>query len=298
MTADTHGNFEGKRLVVFGCGYIGGEVALQAIARGMRVTGLTRNPDKAAFWRKAGIEMVVADLATRDWHGKVAGDADFVLNCVSSGGGGIDGYRRSYVGGMESVLAWGREKGAAGTLVYTSSTSVYPQGGGASIDENAVTGGGERADILVEAEARLRQNLGACRRWFVLRLAGIYGPGRHHLLDQVRSGEVGGRGEHRLNLTHRDDVAAAVWACFAATPAIANSTFNVADDRAASKAEVVAWLASRGGTAVPHFNGVVSPGRRAIAPDRIISNAKLKATLAWQPRFPSYREGFESLLSR
>lgn len=298
MAADTHGNFHGKRLVVFGCGYIGGEVARQAVTRGMRVTGLTRNSAKAAVWRRAGIEMVVADLASRDWHEDVAGGADFVLNCVSSGGGGIAGYRHSYVEGMESVLRWGRERGAVGTLVYTSSTSVYPQGGGASIDESAPTGGGERADVLAEAEARLVQNSGACRRWFVLRLAGIYGPGRHHLLDQVRSGEVGGRGEHRLNLAHRDDIVAAIWTCFAAPAAAANATFNVADDRAAPKAEVVGWLASRLGAPAPHFTGALLPGRRAITPDRIISNARLKATLAWQPRFPTYREGFESLLSR
>ena len=119
----------GKRLIVFGCGYIGGEIARQAVARGMRVTGLTRNPVKAEVWRKSGIEMIIADLAARGWHEDIAGGADFVLNCVSSGGGGIAGYRRSYVEGMDSVLTWARDRGAVGTLVYTSSTSVYSQDG-------------------------------------------------------------------------------------------------------------------------------------------------------------------------
>lgn len=298
MTADTHGNFVGKSLVVFGCGYIGGEVALQALARGMRVTGLTRNPAKAEVWRKAGIEMVVADLSGYGWHAGIAGGADFVLNSVSSGGGGIAGYRRSYVEGMDSVLTWGRDRGAVGTMVYTSSTSVYPQGDGVTIDERTPTGGEERTDVLLEAETLLHQGAEACRRWFVLRLAGIYGPERHHLLDQVRSGEIGGRGDHYLNLVHRDDITAAVWACFAASPAIANQTFNVADDGAAPKSEIVGWLAARLGVPVPFFTGAPVAGRRAVTPDRIITNAKLKTTLGWQPRYPTFREGYESLLSR
>ncbi len=43
-----HGNISRKRLVIFGCGYIGGEVARQALGRGMQVTALTRNPETAA----------------------------------------------------------------------------------------------------------------------------------------------------------------------------------------------------------------------------------------------------------
>src|SRR5207237_10716933 len=129
VRSDAHGNFQGRRLVGFGCGYVGGEVARQARARGMRVNALTRNTAKALALREAGIEAVVADLASPAWHGEIAGGADFVLDCVSSGGGGSEGYRRSYLEGMESVVTWARTRGAAGTLLYTSSTSVYPHNG-------------------------------------------------------------------------------------------------------------------------------------------------------------------------
>ncbi len=298
MGPNAHGNFHGRRLVVFGCGYVGAEVARQGVARGLRVTALTRNAAKVVALRAAGIEAVVADLADAGWHAQVEGGADFVLNCVSSGGGGIEGYRHSYLAGMDSVLAWARTRGAAGTLIYTSSTSVYPQAGGATVNEGAATGGDERATLLLETENRLRENAGACTRWFVLRLAGIYGPARHHLLNQVRAGDVAGRGEHRLNLAHRDDIVAAVWACFTAPAAVANEVFNVADDAPTRKDEVVRWLAERLGVTPPAFSGEPAPGRRAVTPDRAIANAKLKAELGWRPRFPSFREGYETLLSR
>ena len=300
MRGAAHGNISGKRLVVFGCGYVGAEVARQGVARGLRVTALTRNEAKAEALRADGIEVIVADLASETWHAAIAGGADFVLNCVSSGGGGVEGARRSYVGGMNSIIAWARMRGAAGTLIYTGSTSVYPQGEGATVDENAplATTGSERARILIEAEDRLCANEGAWARWFVLRLAGIYGPGRHHLVEQVRAGEVAGRGEHRLNLIYRDDIAAAIWAAFAAPSAMANEVFNLADDGAAPKAEITAWLAARLGLPPPRFSGEPTAGRREVTPDRVIVNAKAKAVLGWRPEYPSFREGYEKILSR
>ncbi|MEI6861409.1 MAG: NAD-dependent epimerase/dehydratase family protein [Verrucomicrobiota bacterium] len=289
-------NFLGKRLVVFGAGYVGAEVARQGIVRGLRVTALTRNADKARALAAAGVETIVADLADDDWHARIAGGADFVLNSVSSGGGGLDGYQRSYVQGMQSVLAWAeRSGGPSGTLIYTGSTSVYPQDGGPVVTEAMAVGGNEKADLLVATEALAARWPG--RRW-VLRLAGIYGPGRHHLLDQLRAGaaDLGGRGDHRLNLIHRDDICTAIWAGFGTSPGAAGEIFNLADDYAATKVEVVTWLAAQLGVPVPSFTGEGVPGRRAVMPDRVIASEKIRRTLGWHPVFPTFREGYAAIL--
>ena len=299
-------NFSGKRLVVFGAGYVGSALAQSAATRGLQVTALTRNPAKAAPLASAGIETIVADLAATDWHSRIAPGADFVVICVGSGGGGPEGYRHSYVAGMRSVLAWvGREP--ASTLVYTSSTAVYPQEGGVTVEETAPTGGpAETTQLLLEAENLLLASGGldggvpppfsspTAARAFVLRLAGIYGPGRHHLLDALRTGagEIAGRGDHRLNLIHRDDICAAIWAALTAPATVPGGIFNVADDGAAPKSEVVAWLAARLGVPPPHFTGAPTEGRRRLTPDRVIANAKLKHTLGWRPIYPTYREGY------
>ena len=290
-----------KRLTIVGCGYVGTAVAREACRAGLRVEALTRNPGRAAELAALGAHTVVADLATDTWHGRLTPGADLVLNCVSSGGGGLDGYRRSYVEGMRSLLAWA-QRDPAGTLVYTSSTSVYPQGGGVVVDEEAPTeGAGETGRILLEAEELLRRGSGACGRWFILRLAGIYGPGRHHLLDQVRTGaaEIAGSGAQHLNLAHRDDICAAVFAAFSAPVSLSGGIFNVADDAPAPKTEVVRWLAEQLGRPAPRFTGGAASARRGFAspPDRLISNAKLKAKLGWQPRYPSFREGYAAILS-
>lgn len=295
------GSLANKRLVIFGCGYVGTAVALSGVARGLRVTALTRNAAQAILLREQHIETVVADLATHAWHEQIAGGADFVLNCVSSGGAGLEGYRHSYLDGMRSIVAWMQRAGAPGTFVYTSSTSVYPQGDGATVDESApaatpdATG---RGQLLVAAENELRATNGTIGRWFVLRLAGIYGPGRHHFIEQVRLGESPGTGEAHLNLIHRDDIVAAIWACFTAAPTVKNEVFNVVDDAPARKKEITDWLAAQLGVNPPRFTGEPVSARRGLTPDRVISNAKLKRVLGWAPRYSTFREGCASLLSR
>lgn len=310
MDAAAHGNLLKKRLVIFGCGYVGSALAEEAQARGLQVTALTRNHGRALALRAQGVEVVVAELAGVDWHAQIPDGAEWVVNCVSSGGGGVDNYRRSYVDGMRSILEWA--KGApVGTLVFTSSTSVYPQDGGVWVDETCSTKGAtELPQVLVEAEELLRETsaragsdassvAAVCQRWFILRLAGIYGPGRHHLLDQMRRGEtqIAGRGDHRLNLAHRDDIVAAIWAVLEAPASVANEVFNIADGNPATKAEISAWLAGCFGCASPSFSNEAVRGRRAVTPDRMISSAKLSARLGWSPRHPDFRHGYAALLA-
>ena len=295
-------SLQGKRLVIFGCGYVGTAIARAAIAAGARVEALTRNPKKAAVLREQGLEKVmVAELASSDWHGDLADGPDFVVNCVSSGGG-PDGYRQSYLAGMESILAWAAHGATpVGTFLYTSSTSVYPQGGGAVVDESVDAEGATPNGKIIRGSEKLLQSapLSACGRWFILRLAGIYGPGRHHLLNQLREGvaTLGGSGSHRLNLIHLDDIVSAAMACLAAPAGVSSQVFNVADTAPARREEVVRWLATQLGRSSPGFDG--TPGSRRGGepmPDRLISSQKIQTTLGWRPRFPDYQAGFGEIL--
>ncbi len=292
-------SFAGKRLVIFGCGYVGRATAQWALAQGLLVTALTRNPKTAGGLTELGVNAVIADLATSEWHERIKGAPDFALNCVSSGGGGIESYRRSYVDGMASIATWARTHGVVGTIVYTGSTSVYPQDGGVVVDETSPVGSdAERPQLLLQAEATLTGSPDSWRRWFILRLAGIYGPERHTLLEQVRDGTVAGNGEHHLNLIHRDDAVAAIAAAFAAPLSVASQVLNVADDGPARKRDVADWIAGKLGVSAPAFSGAPALGRRSVTPDRIIANARCKAVLGWSPAFSTFRDGYASFLSR
>jgi nucleoside-diphosphate-sugar epimerase len=93
-------------------------------------------------------------------------------------------------------------------------------------------------------------------------------------------------------LVHRDDICAAIWRALAAPSSVGSEIFNVADDAPTAKRDVADWLAERLHVSAPEFTGAPAGTRRAVTPDRIVSNAKLKAVLGWQPRFPSFREGY------
>lgn len=290
-----------KRLVIFGCGYVGSALAREALATGARVEALTRNPEKAAALRAMGLaRVVVADLATLDWHPQLDAGPDFVVNTVSSGG--PENYRRSYVGGMKSIGAWAAGgPRPVGTFVYTSSTAVYPQGGGATVDEMAEAPGSTPNGAVIRESEIILQNAppAVCARHYILRLAGIYGPGRHHLLDQLREGAttLNGSGAHRLNLAHRDDIVAAILACLQAPATVGSGIFNVADNAPAMRADVVAWLARKLGRPVPGFDGSTTSRRGgAPMPDRVISSGKIQRELGWRPRYADYKAGFGEIL--
>ncbi|MBC8041706.1 MAG: NAD-dependent epimerase/dehydratase family protein [Opitutaceae bacterium] len=300
----------GRHLVVFGAGYVGGALARRALAAGWRVTALTRNAETAARLRAAGCAVVIGELAGDAWWSDpaLAGGADRVAVTVAAGGGGVEGYRRSYVEGLRSVVGWGKrviaEGGRAGRLIYTSSTSVYPQDGGVRVTEDDPVGGeAETTRALVEAERIAGEWPGAGA--MVLRLAGIYGPERTHLVEQVRSGEVAGRPEAHLNLIYRDDVLdvmEAVWERGALTSrgklgSEDTEVFNLADAGEATKGEVVTWLAERLGVAMPRFTGLPAGGRRAVTPDRIIDAARARAVLGWTARHRTFREGYSEVLA-
>jgi nucleoside-diphosphate-sugar epimerase len=288
-------------LIILGCGYVGRALAAAAQLRGMEVHALTRNRATAAGLLRAGIHAVEGDIAGHAWHPRLPAGADLLVNCVASGGRDLDGYRHTYVCGQQSLVAFARQA-APRCIVYTGSTTVYPQTGGVEVAEDDVPAEvSPAAALLLQAEATL---LAAAlpARTFVLRLAGIYGPGRHRLLDQVRSGEpLAGTGAQYLNLVHRDDVVAAILA--AADSGCTGGVFNTCDGSPAPKREVVGWLAARMGLPPPVFNPHLQPARAARRrtaaglPDRRVSNTRARQTLGWAPAFPSFREGYEAIIA-
>lgn len=292
--------FCGRRVLVLGAGYVGGELALRAHAAGAEVTALTRNADTCARLGAVGIRTLQAELASEAWHAP-AGAADFVLVSVGAGASTPEAYRRSYVEGLLSVRRWAdslaQSGQSVGTLVYTSSTSVYPQGGGVLVTEESPieAPGPTPTGLLAEAEALALAASPGLRRSFVLRLAGIYGPGRHGFLDRLLSDSASlpGRPDNHLNLIHRDDIIAAVFACWQASVSIPGQVLNVADKGRATRREIASWLAVRLGIAEPSFTGLPLEGRRRVTPDRIVSSDRIQALLGWQPLYHTFREGYE-----
>ncbi len=290
-----------QSVMIFGCGYVGKALAQHLMRQGVTVGALTRNPQKAEELRALGLsEVIEAELDSHDWHTQLQGQYDAVVNCVSSAGGGLAGYRKSYLAGQRAILQWARAQPIR-SYVYTSSTSVYPQEDGVTVDETADTSAAPpTGQVLLESEAVLAESIAQRGRWYVLRLAGIYGPGRHYLLNQLRegAGEIPGRGDYALNMVHLEDIVSAI--CAALDGRAASGIYNITDDAPTTKAEVLAYLSERLNLPMPIFNPEnISERlnrRGGRMPHRYVSNAKAKAALGWEPKYPSFREGYVELI--
>ncbi len=294
-----------ESVMIFGCGYVGSALGDYLLRHGVRVGALTRNPEKAGRLRAAGLsEVIEADLDSSDWHRQLVGDYRSIVNCVSSAGGGIAGYRKSYLDGQRSILQWAKERSIE-TFVYTSSTSVYPQDGGVAVDETSLTANlSETGQILLESENLVAGCADAFRRWYVFRLAGIYGPRRHYLLDFLRLGErvIPGSGDHHLNLIYRDDIVSAIFRALSTDHEASSGLYNLADDSAVTKAYLVNRLADRLGIERPAFDpDATTPRlkrRGGQMPDRIVLNSKAKEAFGWRPKYPAFEEAYDFIIKQ
>lgn len=298
----------GRRCFIFGCGYVGAALARRWLAEGAQVGALTRNPETADALRAAGLNPVVeARLDGDAWHAPVGKGWDVAVNSVSSAGGGLDGYRASYVAGMRSLLVWAKQA-SPGLILYTGSTAVYPDAGGAEVYEFSASPHSERAAVLLEAENLLAQGFSRETAWAVLRLAGIYGPGRHLFLDRFLAETAPvfpGSSDYYLNLIHRDDAVGAL-ACasdvFLQNPvAFPSGVYQLADGQPATKGEIVRWLAQTLGRPPPRFDPEM-PGPRsqalgASAPNRRILPTRYAKAFGWKPQFPQFQAGYREFLS-
>jgi nucleoside-diphosphate-sugar epimerase len=286
------------KIAVLGCGYVGAEFARQARAAGHEVLGVVRSEGSRDKLRAEGLAAEAFDLYSGDWA-LLPGRFDAVVYAASTGGGGPEAYALAYDTGVRRALAWARDVGAQ-NFVFTSSTGVYRQDDGRIVDEESVVGGAPTADAILGGErAVLSSGLANAR---VLRFGGLYGPGRHHLVDQLRRGEnvIGGRVDHYINYLHRDDAASSVLAALAGGP-VGARVYNVADGRPVTKEALARWIAERLGQAALVFDPTAPAGPRVAKggrtqPSRIVATGRIRAELGWKPAFADVFAGLAPFL--
>jgi nucleoside-diphosphate-sugar epimerase len=267
---------------------------------GHAVFGLRRTASAAGDLEAAGITPLVGDITDPRALEKLPGPFDWVVNTVSSTKGGPEEYRAVYLDGTRRLVEWLSGSGLQ-KYVYTSSTSVYGQTDGSTVDEQSPTEpASETSRVLVETETLLReaargQNFPAV----ILRSSGIYGPERGHLFQQYLKGEavISGRGERLINMIHRDDLAGIIVA--ALERGRTGEIYNASDDEPVSQIEFFTWLSQTLRRPVPPFapEGTTSSRKRGLTNKRI-SNKKLKTELSYALQYPTYREGYAAEITR
>ncbi|HEY5231964.1 MAG TPA: SDR family oxidoreductase [Verrucomicrobiae bacterium] len=285
------------RVLIVGCGYVGLPLGAELVRQGHEVFGLRRSVAAERELKTAGIKPLVADITRPETLAKLPRGFDWVVNCVAAGGG-AENYRRVYLEGTRNLLEW-LVGAPPEKFVHTGSTSVYAQYDGSAVtEESPAEPVAETAEILRETENVL---LAAAREKFpavILRVAGIYGPGRGHWVKQFLRGEarIEGDGSRWLNMIHRDDVVGCIIA--ALKDGRTGEIYNAADDEPMSQLNFFAWLAETLGKPLPPFVPETPDERKRGVTAKRVSNAKLRVELNYEFRFPDFRAGYKAEIAR
>ena len=272
------------RVLIAGCGYLGRAVSDLLVADGREVEGWTMSAESAQQLSTKPYPVLAVDISQKKQVRAQKGDFDTVIHSASTRGGDVDFYRRVYLDGARILL----EQFAGSRILFTSSTSVYAQTGGEQLtEESPAEPVHDRGKILREAENLIIANGG-----IVVRLGGIYGPGRSALLKKFLNGDaVLNPGKDRfVNQIHRDDAAEAIRLLLKRQES-AGEIYNLVDDQPILQSDCYRWLATKLNRPLPPIGRSTSKRKRGESNKRV-SNAKLR-TIGWMPRYPGFADGME-----
>jgi nucleoside-diphosphate-sugar epimerase len=280
---------EGLRVLIAGCGYVGGALAERLVAEYHAVWGLRRDPARLP----GGVHPFAADLSDPSTLADLPPALDFVVYAAAPNGPSDERYRAIYVDGLRNLLAAleaGRQRPRQ--VLLTSTTGVYGQQDGEWADEDSPTAPDGYTGLRpLEGERLLLEGPFPAT---VLRLGGIYGPGRTRLIEQVRSGEAVCRPGLWSNRIHRDDCAGALRHLMQLERP--DSMYVGVDREPAEMCEIQRWLAGRLGVAPPRVEAEAGGGtRRGRRSNKRCSSERLQRS-GYRFRYPTYREGFAALL--
>jgi len=279
------------RVLIAGCGYVGTALAERLVAEGHVVWGLRRHPEGLP----PGVRPLAADLTDPGTLRNLPSGLECVVYTAAPDRLDDEAYRSIYVEGLSHVLDALRRQGQEPRRIFfTSSTVVYAQSGGEWVDEASATEPTHFSGMrMLEAERLVRSGPFPAT---VLRLGGIYGPGRVGLIERVRRGEavcIDGPPTY-TNRIHRDDCVGALQHLMA-HPQPENLYIGV-DHEPADECAVLRWLATQLGVPPPRVERSADLGPRRQRGNKRCRNARLVAS-GYIFRYLTFRDGYGALLS-
>jgi len=282
------------RVLISGCGYVGSALGLLLAAEGHTVFGLRRNTKALP----PAIKHISADLSKPLPPDALPPNLDVAIYSVSPGNSTDEAYRLAYTQGPRNLLAALESQRDALRFIFVSSSGVYAQKNGEWVDEdsptNPETNSGKR---LLEGE---RLALGGPIPATVLRLGGIYGPGRTGTIERALRKAPEKDPPRYTNRIHRDDCAGVLrHLILLPNP---DPIYLGVDHEPATLHTIAEWLATRPGVSPSQ----TSTSARSTPQIRLrdasrsrtnkrCSNARLIHS-GYRFLYPTFREGFASLL--
>lgn len=290
--------------LVVGCGYLGRRVANLWNANqpdSEPVYALTRSDSTAEEFRAAGLKPIVGDITVPESLGAPP-VVDTTLFAVGMDRSRYSDIRAVYVEGLQNVLQWLAPVNENSRLIYISSTGVYGNFDGDWIDESSPTNPSrDGGKACLEAEQLLLASPFAAQST-ILRLAGIYGPGRVPTRATVESQQwqkLSASGF--LNLIHVDDAAQVVREVAARTDqeAAAGNVFLVSDGNPPRRKDYYEFIANWFGIGEIPWDATAKPNPASrSASSKRVANRKLLQTFGSILSYPDFQAGLRHSLAQ
>lgn len=191
------------KILIIGAGYVGKAAAEVWRAQGHMITLTTRFPKRIAELAPFAHQVILMERLSEALLGQ-----EVVLLSVAPDSSDESAYEQTYLGTAKALLQ--NLDRATRQILYTSSSSVYGEHGGAIVDESTqLKPSSRREAILIETENLLLQ---APCKVCILRLGEIIGPGRQ-IADRLRAlngRPLAGTGESITNLSPIEEILAAL----------------------------------------------------------------------------------------
>ena len=280
-----------QQVTIIGCGDIGERVAKIWYSRGLPVHVVVRNTERAQYLSNQNFDVILADL-DRDDLSHIPSENQWLFWFAPPGLDGCEDSRiRRWLMGLD-------EKSLPKKIVYISTSGVYGDCQGAWVDESTpVNPQSERAKRRVDAE----QQLSAwCERhqvpYVILRVPGIYGPGRWPIATIKRAQPVLKRAESPFsNRIHQDDLAQICVAAMLRKEGV--GIINVGDGQQSTMSDYFQSVAKAFDLPIPkevswdEAQRVLSPGMLSyLTESRRINNQKMLTSLNIKLRYPTLED--------
>lgn len=259
-------------VAIIGCGYVG-----KAIARlwhqelGLIVTATTTTPERVTTLKEVAQQVLVVNGNDPAGLLSVLQDQETVLLSVGAKGGDV--YEQTYLHTAQTLVSVLKQTPTVRQLIYTGSYAVYGDREGAWVDESSpVAPANSNGQILAQTEQALlsasSDNLNVC----ILRLGGIYGPGRElvKIFGRVAGTTRPGNGSDATNWIHLDDIVAAIE--FARTRRL-QGIYNLVDDAHLTSFELLSRICEQHGLPKVSWD---SSSKSARPYNAQVSNQKIK----------------------
>jgi len=284
-------------VLIVGCGYVGRRVAALHLARGEPVVGLVRGAASAQALERDGIAAIGTDLDGSPADLPTRGERVYYF-APPPESGTTDPRLAAFLAGLA-------RSGQPRRIVYIGTTGIYGDCHGEWVDESRPANPSvDRAHRRWDAECRLRDwSATTGGELVVLRVAGIYGPGRLPL-ERLRRGlpMVPEDEAPWTNRIHADDLAAVCVAAMDRAPS--GAVYNVSDGHPGNMADYFNRVADLAGLPRPPVirladaDGRLSEGLLSyLRESRRLDNRRMLHELGVALRYPTLYAGLPACLA-